>query len=341
MTDGAGVSAVAALAEEFQRVLSAHAAVLARVGVAPVDHMASVHEDLALAAEIFVLPVVRQLEVAVDGDLTHAADEAVAVVDDVVHFLRLRPADVVPGAGDDAEQLLGAHRALVDLQHQTVRLDGQDEDVPAAVVELLVVVVQDDAASVVAAAVELLLVGLDLRLHPAVLQEDFDIALRGELVVDHQPAVLVRAEGERHVHRLHSFVALQLGVGRAGQEGHGHDGRLRAVVQRVHLLEPAVLSLMERFLQLPDEVRRVQVNVLDAAGEVLRHDEAFLPVRHAADVQHAVQVQLVEVAFDLSIHNHAVHREENVATVAGDDDVVPNVIIEQTSDGEGSHDGQT
>ena len=48
MADGAGVARVAAVAEELLRVLRAGSAVLARVGVALVLHLAAVDHDVLL-----------------------------------------------------------------------------------------------------------------------------------------------------------------------------------------------------------------------------------------------------------------------------------------------------
>lgn len=328
VTNSTRVSAVAAIAEELQRILSAHAAVFARVGIASVDHVASIHQNLALAAIIFFLPVVRQLEVSINWNLSHASNEAVAIADDVVDFLRLRTTNVVPSAGDDAEQLLGSHWTLIDFQNQTVGTDGQDHDVPTSIIELLVVIVQHDSSTMISAAVEFFLVGFDLGLHATVFEEHFDVALRRELVINHQTSILVRSEGKRHVHGFNTFVTLQLGVRRAREESHGHDWRFRAVVKCVHLLESTVLTFMVSLFQLSDEVRCVQINVFDATGEVLCHDESIFPVWHAANEKHSIQIQLVEIAFDLSIDNDSIDGEQNVATIARNHNIVPDIVIE-------------
>lgn len=75
MADGARVAGGGAVAGEVVGRLRAHARVLARAGVAAVDHLARVERQLARAAVLLGRPVARQPVVAVHRDLAHAADE--------------------------------------------------------------------------------------------------------------------------------------------------------------------------------------------------------------------------------------------------------------------------
>jgi hypothetical protein len=52
--------------------LFTNASVLARVGIAPVNHQTGLQGDVVLGRVLLVLPISRQLVVAVDGDVPHA-----------------------------------------------------------------------------------------------------------------------------------------------------------------------------------------------------------------------------------------------------------------------------
>lgn len=66
VTDSSGISARAAIAEEFERVLSASSVMFAGIRIATIDHVASVHKNFSLAAEIFVLPIMWKFKITID-----------------------------------------------------------------------------------------------------------------------------------------------------------------------------------------------------------------------------------------------------------------------------------
>ena len=60
----------------------------------------------------------------------------------------------------------------------------------------------------------------------------------------------------------------------------------------------------------------VEVEVLDAPGEVIVDDEPPLYVRNAADVEVTVQVQLVKLPVDSVLDLDTVHGQDNVTSLS-------------------------
>lgn len=103
---------------------------------------------------------------------------------------------------------------------------------------------------------------------------------------EHQSCFLVRSEGERRVHRSHTLVALQSGVGIFREESNRNDGRFLeefplkivdfwygrtygTVVQSVDFLESQSFVVLVGFFHLADQVGGVQIEIFDASGEIL------------------------------------------------------------------------
>ena len=109
VADGPGVAGALALAVELVGGLFTNTPMFAGVGRAPVRDVAGLEDDVILAADLLVLPIRRQLVVAVDGDVSHAPDEPVGAVD--------AAAKQIIGACRNVEHSCGLHRFIVNCQN--------------------------------------------------------------------------------------------------------------------------------------------------------------------------------------------------------------------------------
>ena len=277
--------------------------------------------DVVLGAVLLFVPVRRQLVVAVDGDVSHAADEAVLAVD--------ASADHVVGAGGDVQDALRLHFLVVDGQDGAVFGDGQLDGVPLAVVKRLVEVVQLHLRHVR---------GHEHHLDPGVFHHHLDEPFGAEPVVHQEPLLLVSPELEADVETVRPFVAGQADEGLAVLEGDGDgevvDGTtLHHAADVVVVVEPVVVQ--QAVLEAGDDVGMVEIHVFDASGEILKDDQALLDVGDAADVQVAVQVEPVEVSLDSVPDPDAIDGKDDVAALSGNDDFVEDVVVQERSQSHG------
>ena len=99
-----------------------------------------------------------------------------------------------------------------------------------------------------------------------------------------------------------------------------HEGDWsRVVVARAALDHAAHVLVVEESvvvrdarLESGDDVRVVEVHVLDAAGEVLVDDEPLFHVRHASDVEIPVEVELVKITPDSVPRSDSVHGQNDI-----------------------------
>lgn len=105
------------------------------------------------------------------------------------------------------------------------------------------------------------------------------------------PLLLVGSEGEGNVHTRHSLISLQPGVRALSQESDGHDGRFWTVVPGMDFVVLEVFTSDIGVFDVLDEIRRVDVEVLDAASEILVHHQTFLHVGHSTQVKLEMRVE--------------------------------------------------
>jgi hypothetical protein len=55
----------------------------------------------------------------------------------------------------------------------------------------------------------------------------------------------------------------------------------------------------------------------------------------------SVQIQPGKISLDFPLHNHSVHGEHEVSFVPRDDNIVPQVVIQQASHGKARHNSST
>lgn len=102
----------------------------------------------------------------------------------------------------------------------------------------------------------------------------------------------------------------------------------RAAVPSVDLLISKRLANVISVLEFTHEIRRVQIQILDAPSVVLLDDHALLDIWHSANVKlkaieifmsipnpitrteityASIQIQTTEFAFDASLNNNTIH----------------------------------
>ena len=102
-----------------------NSSVLARVGSTPVNHHARLHTQVILGRHLLVLPISGQFVVAIDGDVPHAADEALLAVDPA--------ADHVVGSCGDIQDPFCFGLLVVDGENCRVLGHGPLDVVPFAI----------------------------------------------------------------------------------------------------------------------------------------------------------------------------------------------------------------